>query len=277
MSDPAATEFAAWRERRLADLARPDGWLNIVGRYPLENGTFRIGAAPDNDIVLPAGPAEVGTLTQDDTGVRFQATGDAQEQRLALSKSAPPRFSSGNLLLEVTTLNGENALRVRDTTPIEGERLPRLTAFAYDPSWRIVARWERLDAPHSVEIDTSRSIRTEVEATHRAVFEREGERYELLATHGTPERPQFVFRDATARTSETYPAARFLFGEDVADDTIVLDFNHAVSPPCAFTDFAVCPLPPPGNVLPIRIEAGEHAPAAHGTAPKAGYATEDDR
>lgn len=261
-AEDAKTGFAAWRERRLADLARPDGWLNIVGRYPLENGRFRIGSGQDNDIVLPTGPTEVGTLTQDETGVRFQPAGGA-EQRLALSKSAPPRFSSGNLLLEVTTLNGENALRVRDTTPLEGERLPKLTAFSYDPTWRIIARWERLDTPHSVEIDTSRSIRTEVEATHRAVFEREGQQYELLATHGTPERPQFVFRDATAKTGETYPAARFLFGEDIADETIVLDFNHAVSPPCAFTDFAVCPLPPPGNVLPIRVEAGEHVPPAH--------------
>ncbi len=88
-----------------------------------------------------------------------------------------------------------------------------------------------------------------------------------MATHGTPETPQFVFRDATARTSETYPAARFLFGEDVSDTSVLLDFNRAVSPPCAFTDFAVCPLPPSGNVLPLRIEAGELAPPAHREAP----------
>ncbi|WP_019998840.1 DUF1684 domain-containing protein [Aureimonas ureilytica] len=261
-SHPEA-DFETWRKQRLAALAAPDGWLNIIGRWPLENGTVSVGSAPGNDIMLPTGPANVGSLTQDDTGVVYRPADGGKEQRLALSKSAPPRFSIGHLLLEVTTLNGENALRVRDTTPLEVERLPRLTAFPYDPFWRIVARWERLDAPHSVEIDTSRNIRTEVEATHRAVFERDGQRYELMATHGTPARPQFVFRDATARTGETYPAARFLFGEDVTADTIVLDFNHAVSPPCAFTDFAVCPLPPPGNMLPMRVEAGEHAPPAH--------------
>ncbi|WP_182086838.1 DUF1684 domain-containing protein [Aureimonas sp. ME7] len=268
MSDPisaAQAEFRAFRESRLAALAAPDGWLNIVGRYPLENGTLRVGSAPGNDIVLPTGPAEVGTLTQDETGVSYRPAGGGSEQRLALSKYAPPRFTSSHLLLEVTTLNGENALRVRDTTPIEPDHLPKLSTFPFDPSWRITARWERLDAPHAMEIDTSRSIRTAVEATHRAVFERDGQRFELLATHGTPERPQFVFRDATAKGGETYPAARFLFGEGVTDTTIVLDFNRAVNPPCAFTDFAVCPLPPPENVLPIRIEAGELAPPSHPT------------
>ncbi len=83
-----------------------------------------------------------------------------------------------------------------------------------------------------------------------------GVTYELLATHGTPEAPQFVIRDQTARDS-TYAACRFVFGEDVTDTTIVLDFNKALNPPCAFTEHAVCPLPPAENVLPIRIEAGE--------------------
>jgi len=255
--------FQVWRRQRMAALAAPDGWLNIIGRYALEDGATRVGSAPDNDIVLPAGPAHVGTILQDETGVRYQPAEGGPEQRLALSKSAPPRFSSGSLLLEVTTLNGENALRVRDTTPIAPADLPDLATFPFDPSWRIRARWVRLAAPDRLEIDTSRAIRTTVEATHKAVFEHGGHGFELLATHGTVERPQFVFRDATAKGGETYPAARFLFGEEVGADTILLDFNRAVSPPCAFTDFAVCPLPPPGNVLAVRIEAGELAPLAH--------------
>ncbi|MBB3949452.1 DUF1684 domain-containing protein [Aureimonas jatrophae] len=256
-------EFRAWRQRRMDALAAPDGWLNIIGRYPLEDGAIRIGSGPDNDIVLPSGPERVGTLLQNGSDVRYRPADGGPEQQLALSKSAPPRFTSGPLLLEVTTLNGENALRVRDTRPMPDEQRPRLETLPFDPSWCIDAQWVRLDAPHTVEIDTSRSIRTEVEATHKAVFEHGGQRFELLATHGSPDRPQFVFRDATARTGKTYAAARFLFGEDVTDTTIRLDFNRAVSPPCAFTDFAVCPLPPPGNVLSVRIEAGECAPPAH--------------
>ena len=105
-------------------------------------------------------------------------------------------------------------------------------------------------------IDTTKSIPTDVEVTHKAAFTKDGQRFELIPTHGTPEVPQFVLRDLTSRDL-TYPASRFLFGEEVSKTTIILDFNKAINPPCAFTEHAVCPLPPPENILPIRIEAGE--------------------
>lgn len=250
-------QYADWKIRRLAALKAPDGWLNIISRDWLSEGTARIGSAPDNDIVLPAGPAHVGTLTQDaQGGVTYAPADGGAPVALELSKSRPPRFTAGNLLLEVTTLNGENALRVRDTQSSAAEELGPIDSFPLDPSWRIVADWVALETPKGLTIDTSKSIQTEVEATHKAVFSRDGVTHELLATHGTPQSPQFVIRDLTSRDS-TYAACRFIFGEDVTETNIVLDFNKAINPPCAFTDFAVCPLPPSENVLPIRIEAGE--------------------
>ena len=105
-------------------------------------------------------------------------------------------------------------------------------------------------------VDTTIGIPTEVTITHRAAFTRDGVRYKLLPTHGTPQVPQFVIRDLTSG-EETYPASRFLYGEEIGADTIVLDFNKAFNPPCAFTDHAVCPLPPADNILPVRITAGE--------------------
>lgn len=258
MTDLVA-EWEDWKTRRLQALTAPDGWINIIGRFPLENGTVSVGSAEDNDIVLAEGPAYVGTLTQDDEGVSYTAADGGPAQKLALSKSKPPRFTVDDLLLEVTTLNGENALRVRHTASDAAQQLKPLRYFPFDPSWRITAEWRELEAPKQLTIDTSKSIATDVAATHRAVFERDGQRFELLATHGTPERPQFVIRDKTA-DAQTYPAARFVFGENVTADTIVLDFNRAVSPPCAFTDFAVCPLPPAENVLPVAVEAGELKP-----------------
>ena len=114
----------------------------------------------------------------------------------------------------------------------------------------------RLDAPQGKTINTTKDIETDLEVTHKAVFSHAGKQYALLATHGTPTSPQFVIRDETSKDS-TYPASRFVYGEDVTDSTIVLDFNKAINPPCAFTEHAVCPLPPPENILPFRIEAGE--------------------
>ena len=251
------TAYAQWQARRLAALKAPDGWLNIIARVWLSEGTVTVGSAPDNDIVLSAGPAHIGSLTQDAAGgVTYAPADGGAPLVLELSKYQPPRFTAGDLLLEVTTLNGENALRVRDTASKAAESLPPIDYFPLDPSWRIVAEWVALDRPRGLTIDTSKSIPTEVEATHKAVFTRDGTTYELLATHGTPEAPQFVIRDLTARDS-TYAACRFVFGEQVTEDSIVLDFNKAINPPCAFTEHAVCPLPPAENVLPIRIEAGE--------------------
>lgn len=256
MSD-YATEYANWQARRLAALKAPDGWLNIIAREWLSEGTVKVGSADDNDIILSSGPAYVGTLTQDaNGGVTYTPADGSAPIVLELNKYKPPRFTADNLLLEVTTLNGENALRVRDTASKAGDELGEIEYFPLDPSWRIKAKWVKLDAPKGLTITTSKAIETEVEASHKAVFERDGVTYELLATHGTPESPQFVLRDLTSKDS-TYAACRFVFGEEVTEDSIVLDFNKALNPPCAFTDFAVCPMPPAENVLPIRIEAGE--------------------
>ncbi|KQN69724.1 MULTISPECIES: DUF1684 domain-containing protein [unclassified Devosia] len=250
------TQYADWQAKRLAALKAPNGWLNIIARVWLAEGTVTVGTAADNDIILSSGPSHIGSLTQDADGQVTYTPEDGAPQVLELSKYNPPRFTAGNLLLEVTSLNGENALRVRDTTSAAPEKLQPLEYFPLDPTWRVVADWVQLETAKGLTIDTSKSIPTDVEATHKAVFTRDGVTYELLATHGTPESPQFVIRDQTSKDS-TYAACRFVFGEDVTDKTIVLDFNKAVNPPCAFTEHAVCPLPPAENVLPIRIEAGE--------------------
>ncbi len=153
-------------------------------------------------------------------------------------------------------MNGDNALRIRDTASAAPGAFPGIEYFPAQQDWRIVAEWVPFEAPVEMDVDTTGNIRTGVAVTHKAVFTRDGKTYELIATHGTPESPQFVIRDPTSRDS-TYPASRFLFGEEVTENSIVLDFNKAINPPCAFTEFAVCPLPPPENVLPFRIEAGE--------------------
>lgn len=251
-----ATAYAGWQAERLKALKAPDGWLNIIARIWLSDGTVTVGSAEDNDIVLPTGPAHIGSLTQAGQSVTYAPADGGTPVALKLSKYQPPRFVAGDLLLEVTTLNGENALRVRDTASKAADELKPIEYFPLDPSWRITADWVALEAPKGLTIDTSKSIATDVEATHKAVFARDGVTYELLATHGTPEAPQFVIRDLTSRDS-TYPACRFVYGEQVTDKTIILDFNKAINPPCAFTEHAVCPLPPAENVLPIRIEAGE--------------------
>lgn len=257
MSDHYRHQLDTWKLRRRAALTAPNGWLNIIGRWWLSEGTVSLGSAEDNDLVLSAGPAKLGALTQDAEGVvTFTPADGSQGMRLEPNKKRPPSFERDGLLIEITTLNGENAVRIRDTHSTAPAELEPLSYFPADPTWRITARWVAFETPKGLTVGTTKDIETEVEVTHKAVFEKDGQTFELIATHGTPESPQFVIRDLTSKDT-TYPASRFVYGESVTADTIVLDFNKAINPPCAFTEFAVCPLPPKENVLPIRIEAGE--------------------
>ena len=251
------TRLETWRALRLRNLKAANGWLNIIGRWWLEPGTVTLGTDPSNDLVLSAGPAKLGTATQDEDGaVTFTpANGDAPVH-VTPNKKHPPQFKVDGLLIEITTLNGENAIRIRDTNSTEPDKLAPIDYFPVKPELRIVADWVPYAQPKQLTVGTTGQIDTDVEATHKAVFSIDGQPYELIATHGTPTSPQFVIKDLTSRDS-TYPASRFVYGEDVTDKTIVLDFNKAINPPCAFTEHAVCPLPPPENVMPIRIEAGE--------------------
>lgn len=246
-----------WRAIRLSRLAAEDGWLNIVGRWELEPGSVTLGAGVDRDIVFPVGPDQVGTLIQDESGgVTFVPAADGAPLRLVLDKNNPPRFSVDRLLLEVTTLRNGNALRVRDKYAPARMVLPVINHYPIDRSWHVVADWVPLDVPITMTVDTMVGIPTEVSITHKAVFSHDGTRYKLLPTHGTAQSPQFVLRDQTSGV-ETYAASRFLFGEDIKEGTITLDFNKAINPPCAFTTHAVCPLPPAQNILPFRVNAGE--------------------
>ncbi|ADO42623.1 DUF1684 domain-containing protein [Ketogulonicigenium vulgare] len=242
-----------WRAARLAGLQADAGWLNITDRVEYGQGTFRIGRAADNDLVLSVGPDHLGTVTRTGSAISFA---NADGQALPLDHN---RVTISDLLLEFTALEGHYAIRVRDLSDQARFAFDGLSYFPADPAWRIRADWVALDAPIQQPIDTVAEIATSVTVTHKAVFHHGGQQVELLATHGSADRPMFVLRDLTARDS-TYPAARFVFGEDVTADSVTLDFNKAVTPPCGFTPFATCPLPPPQNILPFRIEAGEKRP-----------------
>lgn len=243
--------IADWRAARLAALTAPDGWLNLVARIELAPGRHPVGAA--QAVRLPSGPDLLGTLEITGTGASFARPGEAPQPFLPIP-DAFPQLRVDPFLLEIHTVDGIPALRVRDLT-----LQPAITLrhFPDAPDWTIRAKWKSI-APQASEVAMKDGSKAVVTLTHRATFQHQGKTVALTPTHWKSGKPMFVFRDATA--GETYPACRFLFGEDATDSEITLDFNRAISPPCAFTDFAICPLPPPGNILPFRIEAGELAP-----------------
>ncbi len=245
----APAEYVLWQADRLAALSAEDGWLNLTDRLEIPDGPQRVGAAADNDLILSHGPDHLGTLLP---GFRFDTGAVQQEFR---AEGGNPVLRVPPFLLEIHTVEGQPALRVRDMT------LPRradLRYFPYDPAWKIRARWEALADPRAQTVEQKGAGPTSVTLTHRAHFRHDGRDVTLLATHWKSGQPMFVVRDQTSGR-ETYAASRFLIGEAVTGGEITLDFNKAHNPPCAFTDFAICPLPPRENILPFAIRAGELA------------------
>ncbi len=254
------TEIAAWRADRLAALTAEDGWLDLTDRVEIAPGRMTVGTAVDNDVVISAGPAHLGVMELAPDGrARFDAGAGPRDFQPVPDN--PPRLKVGDLLLEATSVEGQYALRVRDTTAAARREFPGIDSFPIDPAWRIEADWQALEPPQSLGIDMVTGVASSVQLTHQARFSHDGAEVTLLPTHWKSGKPMFVIRDRTSGR-ETYGASRFLIGE-VAAGKVVLDFNKAFSPPCAFTEFAVCPLPPRQNIMGFEIRAGEKTPPGH--------------
>ena len=241
--------YDVWQTERLAALVAEDGWLNLTDRVEIPQGPQNIGRARGNDLVLSVGPQHFGVLM----ATAHSAVLRVADQDLAFTaQGGNPMLRVLGLLLELHSVEGQPALRVRD---LSLPRSVKLTSYPFDPTWIITAKWETLATPQAQLVDQKGAGATQVTLTHRAHFTHEGQDVTLLATHWKAGKPMFVIRDATAG-AETYAASRFLIAEP-AGETITLDFNRAHNPPCAFSDFAICPLPPRENRLPFAIRAGE--------------------
>lgn len=267
---PYAREIEAWRAQRLERLKKPDGWLTLIGLHYLVPGENTVGSAGDNNAVLAAGPARLGTVQMVEKQVTFTAAPGvevrvngqaAKSAPLQLAAGAQPAtlVSSGTVSFFLLERGGRLALRVRDSESERRTKFPGIAQFPIDPAWRIEARWKSFDPPREVPITNIAGQTTTEKIPGAAVFERDGQTIELLPMREGPSAPLFfVLSDATSGV-ETYSAARFLYADMPAagSDKVVLDFNKAYNPPCAFTPFATCPLPPKENQLTIAIRAGE--------------------
>jgi uncharacterized protein (DUF1684 family) len=259
----AATVIDWWsqRDERLRD---PNGWLTLVGLHWLLPGENTFGADASNAIVLAGRdvPAHAGSLWLEDEEVRLQVAGEEAPRPEPLAPDTtgePTVFEIGSLHMYVILRGDRLGLRVRDHESPAIAAFRGMDHFPIDPSWRVNGRLLPAEPGTTVEIvDVTGDIGTE-ETPGTVEFEREGKTWKLDALPGDADerRVWLVFGDAT-NGAGTYAGGRFLYSEPVADDgSVVLDFNLAYNPPCVFSAYATCPLPPPQNRLPLRIEAGE--------------------
>lgn len=272
----------AWREQRLEELRKPDGWTSLVGLHWLELKAHYIGSSPDSGIRLAVGPAKLGMVSVDGDQVWF-----TPEKNVALSLEGRPLagrvrfysdrdehptridFDDGKGQLTLIRRGDRRALRVRHADADSRVHFAGLEYWPADPAWRISARFVPNEVGKTIPIVDIVGITTEQPNAGAVEFEKDGRTYRLEAI-GEPGRELFiVFADRTSGHG-SYPAGRFLdVGAPDAQARVVLDFNRAYNPPCAFTPFATCPLPPPENRIDLPVTAGEknyrHEPRQAGT------------
>jgi uncharacterized protein (DUF1684 family) len=273
--DPAyVREVQHQRAEQLQDLK--DNWIPLAGLFWLKPGTNSFGTDASNDIVLPPGtaPASAGVFDRNGDTVTVtlkpgaSATIDGRPVTTAALQSdasgKPTILALGRLQMHVVKRQQRLGIRLKDLENPALRSFHPLIYFPIQPGYRVQARWLPAEKGKTINQPDVLGDTTAVPVAGVAQFSLNGQQFTLTPTGGDPAKSLFfVFSDLTSKT-DTYPSGRFLDTGPVKDGAIVLDFNTAYNPPCAFTAFATCPLPPKENRLPIAIPAGEKYDRKHG-------------
>lgn len=270
--DPHAAyrrQIEGWRQKREDRLKADDGWLTLAGLFWLKPGANRFGADPANEIVLPAAaPPFAGAFTLNAgrvtvdvlPGVVVTRAGQALTRaplRTDADGAAPDILALGSLTLQIIDRNGRVAVRLKDTASPIRRSFKGLKWYPIDPAYRVTARFIAHPQPTTITVPTVTGDAAPMTSPGYVLFQLRGKSLRLDPVVESGDTTLFfILRDGTSGHT-TYGAGRFLYTELPKNDEVVLDFNQAFSPPCAFTKYATCPLPPPGNRLPVAIEAGE--------------------
>lgn len=257
-------EIRQWHEQRVESLKAESGWLNLAGLFWLKEGVNTFGGAEENDILFPRDKSRpfLGAFTLSKNRIILKAKPDAQifqgDQPVTeldiFPDGKPVTLRHGSLRWFVIKRGDKYAIRLRD---LESEYLKGFTGIERYPvqeKWRVKARFVPTTG-RTVSI-TDITGRTDEQASPgKLVFTVDGQEYSLDAV-GKPENLFLIFADLTNK-HETYGSGRFLYSSVEPDGTAWLDFNKAINPPCAFSPYATCPLPPKQNKLALAVAAGE--------------------
>ena len=265
----------AWKAERVASLKSDQGYLNLAGLYWLRHGGNTFGSGAGNDLVFPAAAmsqmgsfelGEGGVVMTVRPGVEVRLDGNPVS-RLTMAddnSDIPSVVTFGSFAWTVIRRDDRFAVRLRDFDRPGINSFPPIDYYATDENLRVEARLQRYEQPRTIRVDTViEGLDYNPTSPGLLHFEIGGQSFELEAYKAGDEF-LLVFGDATSGR-ETYPAGRFLYANKPGKDgVVVLDFNTAQNPPCAYNEFATCPIASPRNRLAIRIPAGErYDPLTH--------------
>ncbi|MEP6568996.1 MAG: DUF1684 domain-containing protein [Acidobacteriota bacterium] len=277
------SEIQKWQRDRLASLTKDDGWLTLVGLFWLNEGENKFGSDAKNAVVLPKdkAPGVAGSLWLEKSHVRLVARPEAQilvaprpdidvkyraDQKPVTAldlkddndDNGPTVLKLGSLLINVIRRGDRIGVRVKDTESRTRQEFKGLEYYPIDQKWRIEARFEPYQPAKTIPITNVLGMTDDETSPGAVAFDIDGKTYRIDPITEKGETDYFVMIADETTAKETYGAGRYLYvSPPDATGKVVIDFNKTYSPPCAFTNFATCPLPPRQNHLPFRIEAGE--------------------
>ena len=281
-ADAAAVEAAAqavfeadqqaWRDTRRERLLQPDGWASLIGLQWIEPGAHRVGSDEDNGIRLAMGPAHLGVLRNDDGTLVFTPDADSgvRLDDAPMGGAAPLRtdadpggasvlsFDGGKGLATAIARDDRLALRVKHADAPSRTGFRGLTYWPGGPDWIVDARYVPNPAGRTIDIVNIVGTVEPMPNPGRVEFERGGRTHRIEALDDGSGGVFLVFADRTSGHG-SYGAGRFIDAPAPSNGRVRIDFNQAYNPPCAFTPFATCPLPPPENRLDLAVNAGEKA------------------
>jgi uncharacterized protein (DUF1684 family) len=276
-NDAYRHDIDAWHAERIERLRAPDGWLTLVGLHALEEGENTVGTGEKSDVRLNAyAEPDLGIIRVTENAVQYlpveggnlkvdgrPADPPGPVPMVTDAEGEPTVVATGTVSFYVIERGGKPFLRVKDSANEIRREFEGIERYAVDPRWRVSARLDTTDVPPTVPITDILGNVEQEPSPGVLVFELEGHRHRLIPV-GEPGQPLFiVFGDAT-NGKATYGGGRFLSADPPdSDGTVVLDFNKAINPPCVFTPYATCPLPPRENVLPLAVTAGEKVWGKH--------------
>jgi uncharacterized protein (DUF1684 family) len=274
--DAYRTSVDAWHAGRVARLATEDGWLSLIGRDWLQPGENTLGSAPGSTVLLPdwAAPAKAGLFILEGMTVRFKPLPGSglllngqpvSEARLKSdAEGKPDVLQAGRVKFYVIRRGDRLGIRIKDSETPARKAFHGVPRYPVDPVWRVEAEFIPYATPQTRAIPTVLGTSEPMTAPGLLKFKVGGREVTLEPMVEDPEHPELflIFKDATSAHG-TYPAGRFLYADMPKDGKVILDFNRAINPPCAFTIYATCPLPPKQNQLELAIMAGEKDPGLH--------------
>jgi len=268
-NSPYNKSIETWHNKRIENLKNDTGWLTLAGLYWLKPGENSFGADSSNRIIFPnSAPAFIGSFFLEDSSVRVMVNPDIQVEnngKIVTSLNLKNDLTGSPTMLTLKTLvwyvirrGDKTGIRLKDKASPLLQAFTGIERFPVKKSWRIKARLIPASKGHTVQIPNVLGQMEESPSPGMLAFEHNGKPYTLkvLSASGG-DQYWIIFADKT-NGDATYGGGRFLYVEkaDSIGETFI-DFNKAYNPPCVFTPFATCPLPPEGNRLDFAVEAGE--------------------